>query len=137
MDSEKGTVIDAEARFEGTLTGKDVRVLGRFKGDIEVKGRLVLGESSHVEAKVLAETAEIAGEFKGELVADKLVLLEQARVSGTFDAKMLSVREGAKLDGMVNAGEKKPSAGTSAQGAPAPGSGAPAAPKPNSGTAAG
>jgi len=120
MDAEKGTIIDADARFEGTLTGKDVRVLGRFKGDIDVKGRLVLGESSHVEAKVLAETAEIAGEFKGELVAEKLLLLEQARVSGTFDAKVLSVREGAKLDGMVNAGDaKRASAATNAaQAAP-------------------
>jgi cytoskeletal protein CcmA (bactofilin family) len=107
MDGEKGTVIDTDARFEGTLTGKDIRVLGRFKGDIDAKGRLVLGESSYVEAKVLAETAEIAGEFKGEVVADKLILTEKARVSGTFDAKVLTVREGAKMDGTVNAGDKK------------------------------
>jgi cytoskeletal protein CcmA (bactofilin family) len=107
MDGEKGTVIDTDARFEGTLTGKDIRVLGRFKGDIDAKGRLVLGESSYVEAKVLAETAEIAGEFKGEVVAEKLILTEKARVSGTFDAKVLTVREGAKMDGTVNAGDKK------------------------------
>jgi cytoskeletal protein CcmA (bactofilin family) len=113
MDGEKGTVIDSDARFEGTLTGKDVRVLGRFKGDIDAKGRLVLGESSQVEAKILAETAEIAGEFKGDIVADKLILMEKARVSGTFDAKVLSVREGARMDGTVNSGEKKAVATTS------------------------
>jgi cytoskeletal protein CcmA (bactofilin family) len=111
MDGEKGTVIDSDARFEGTLTGKDVRVLGRFKGDIDAKGRLVLGESSQVEAKVLAEIAEIAGEFKGEVVADKLILMEKARVSGTFDAKVLSVREGAKMDGTVNAGDGRKGTG--------------------------
>jgi cytoskeletal protein CcmA (bactofilin family) len=130
MDGDKETVIDGDARFEGTLTGKDVRVLGRFKGDIEAKGRLVLGESSQVEAKILAQTAEIAGEFKGDVVADKLVLMEKARVSGTFDAKVLSVREGARMDGTVNAGDKK-GAATSAPSLSAP------APKPAAGVNAG
>lgn len=120
MDGEKGTVIDTDARFEGTLTGKDIRVLGRFKGDIDAKGRLVLGESSYVEAKVLAETAEIAGEFKGEVVAEKLILTEKARVTGTFDAKALTVREGAKMDGTVNAGDKKTTAATTSTAAPIP-----------------
>jgi cytoskeletal protein CcmA (bactofilin family) len=107
MDAEKGTLIDTDARFEGTLSGKDARILGRFKGDIEIKGRLVLGEGSVVEAKVIADTAEIAGEFKGELVAERLTLLEKARVTGTFDAKMLSVREGAQMNGAVSSGESR------------------------------
>jgi cytoskeletal protein CcmA (bactofilin family) len=133
MDGEKGTVIDVDARFEGTLTGKDVRVLGRFKGDIDAKGRLVLGESSHVEAKILAETAEIAGEFKGDVVAEKLILMEKARVSGTFDAKVLSVREGAKMDGTVNAGEGRKGAATAGGAVTS----SPAAPKPSAGANAG
>jgi len=120
MDGEQGTVIDTDARFEGTLTGKDIRVQGRFKGDIDAKGRLVLGESSYVEAKVLAETAEIAGEFKGEVVADKLILTEKARVTGTFDAKVLTVREGAKMDGTVNAGDKKTAVTTPSTTTPIP-----------------
>jgi len=107
MDGEKGTLIDTDARFEGTLSGKDARILGRFKGDIEIKGRLVLGEGSVVEAKILADTAEIAGEFKGEIVAERLTFMEKARVTGTFDAKILSVREGAQMNGAVSAGESR------------------------------
>jgi cytoskeletal protein CcmA (bactofilin family) len=133
MDGEKGTIIDADARFEGTLTGKDVRVLGRFKGDIDAKGRLILGESSHVEAKILAETAEIAGEFKGDVVAEKLILMEKARVSGTFDAKVLTVREGAKMDGTVNAGEGRKGVATAGSTVATSAS----APKPAAGASAG
>lgn len=110
MDAEKGTLIDTDARFEGTLAGKDARILGRFKGDIEIKGRLVIGEGSFVEAKVIADTAEIAGEFKGEIVAERLTLLEKARVTGTFDAKVLSVREGAQMNGAVSSGESRKAA---------------------------
>ena len=131
---EKGTLIDTDARFEGTLSGKDARIMGRFKGDIEIKGRLVLGEGSVVEAKVLADTAEIAGEFKGDIVAERLVLLEKARVTGTFDAKILSVREGAQMNGAVSAGETRKAVAIPPQAKPA----APIPPaKPAAGTAAG
>jgi cytoskeletal protein CcmA (bactofilin family) len=109
MEPDK-TLIDTDASIEGTLKGKDARVLGRFKGDIELKGRLTLGEGCSVEAKVLADTAEIAGEFKGDLVVEKLILHEKARVSGTVDARVLSVREGAQMNGAVNAGEGRKAA---------------------------
>lgn len=116
---DKATLIDTDAHFEGTLAGQDARILGRFKGDIEVKGRLILGESSVVEAKVRAETAEIAGEFKGEIVAGRLLLLEKARVTGTFDAKILSVREGAQMNGAVSAGDKAKGGSVNPQARPA------------------
>jgi len=133
---DKGTLIDTDARFEGTLSGKDARILGRFKGDIEIKGRLVLGESSVVEAKVLADTAEIAGEFKGEIVAERLILLEKARVSGTFDAKVLSVHEGAQMNGGVSAGERAKAAAPAVAPQPKPAAPIPPA-KPAAGTPAG
>ena len=82
---------------------------------------------------MLADTAEIAGEFKGELVAERLILLEKARVTGTFDAQTLSVREGAQMNGAVNAGETTKARRRSASEARAP---MPPA-KPAAGTAAG
>ena len=54
---DKATVIDADSSFEGRLTGKDGRILGTFQGEIELQGRLHLGEGSKVEAKVKATTS--------------------------------------------------------------------------------
>ena len=105
MEPEKPTVIDADAAVEGTLTGKEARILGRFKGEIHLKGRLHVGEGAKVEAKVSADSAEIAGEFSGEIKVQRLLLLEKARITGTLDAQTLSVREGAEVNGSVNAGE--------------------------------
>ena len=104
MDAEQ-TLIDASADLEGRLTGKDARVHGRFRGDIELTGRLHLADGCKVDAKVKADAVEIAGEFQGDLVARSLVLFEKARVSGTVNAQGLSVREGAQLNGAVNAGK--------------------------------
>jgi cytoskeletal protein CcmA (bactofilin family) len=109
MDSGT-TIIDAQADVEGTLKGKDAQVLGRFRGQIELTGRLVMGEGARVEARVVADAVEIAGEFKGELKARSLSVHEKGRVEGTIDAQRLAMREGALLNGSVNAGEARPAA---------------------------
>jgi cytoskeletal protein CcmA (bactofilin family) len=98
------TQIDPQADFEGKLTGKDARILGRFKGEIHLSGRLILGDASKVEAKVKADVAEIGGEFKGEISVRSLLLLEKARIEGSIDARTLAVREGAQVNASVNAG---------------------------------
>jgi cytoskeletal protein CcmA (bactofilin family) len=105
MAEDNVTMIDAQTDVEGKLRGKDVLIRGRFKGEIEVSGRLVLGEGSRVEATVVADAAEISGELKGDVKARSLVLAEKARVQGTVDAQVLVVREGAWLSGSVAAGE--------------------------------
>jgi len=126
MAEENITLIDAQTTVEGKLRGKDALVRGRFKGEIEVSGKLVLGEGSRVEATVVADAAEISGEIKGDVKARSLVLAEKARVQGTVDAQVLVVREGAWLSGSVTAGETrtpKPASPTPARPAAAPGGG--------------
>ena len=128
MDTDKPTVIDSHADIEGKLSGKDAHILGRFKGEIELSGRLMLGESSHVDARVAADLAEIAGEYKGDMKVRSLILLEKARIEGTLEAQSLAVREGAQLNGSVNLGT---AAGSRASQAEAPAKGAsPAKPIP-------
>jgi len=112
MESDKPTVVDSHAAFEGKLRGKDVQILGKFKGEIELTGRLMMGEGSRVEAKVTAEQADIAGEFSGDLKVKNLILLEKARVEGTLEAQNLAVREGAQLNGSVSSGSGGAAGGT-------------------------
>jgi len=98
------TIIDAQADFEGKLRGKDALVLGRLRGQVEVSGRLVIGEGARVEATIVADSAEVSGELKGDVKARSLVLAEKARVQGSVDARVLVVKEGAWLSGSVSAG---------------------------------
>ena len=107
MEGDKATLVDAESMIEGKLTGKDARILGTFQGEIQLSGRLQLGEGAKVEAKVRAAVAEIAGDFKGELFVQSLVLLEKARIEGTIEANSLAIKEGAVVNGSVNAGAQR------------------------------
>ncbi|HEY2941215.1 MAG TPA: polymer-forming cytoskeletal protein [Vicinamibacteria bacterium] len=104
MNAEKSTVIDAHADVEGKLRGKDAQILGRFQGEIELSGRLQMGDGSRAQAIVTADVAEIGGEFKGELKVRSLVLLEKGRIEGSVEAQTIAVREGAQLNGSVNVG---------------------------------
>jgi cytoskeletal protein CcmA (bactofilin family) len=119
MADEKTTLIDGQADFEGKLTGKDAFILGRFRGEIQLSGRLVMGEGSKVDAKVRADAVEVAGEFKGDIAARAITLAEKAKVEGSLEARALAVREGARLNGSVNAdGASKPKAAVSASPTP-------------------
>jgi cytoskeletal protein CcmA (bactofilin family) len=118
MDGDNVTLIDASSDVEGRLTGKDARILGKFKGQITLSGRIFMGEGSRVEAKVVADAAEIAGTYKGELNVRSLVLMDKGRAEGILDAKTLAVREGAQINGSINAGQ---AAGSAHAAVPPPG----------------
>jgi cytoskeletal protein CcmA (bactofilin family) len=111
MDPERPTLIDAHGDVEGNLKGKDAQIFGRFRGEIELSGRLALGDGARVQAKVVADAAEIGGEFRGELKVRSLVLLEKGRFEGILEAQTITVREGAQLNGSVNTGPTRTGGG--------------------------
>jgi cytoskeletal protein CcmA (bactofilin family) len=123
---DKVTLIDVDTRVEGKLKGKDARILGRFKGEIELTGRLYTGEGSKVEAMAAVDSAEIAGQYDGEVKAKSVLLLEKASVTGKLQTRNLAVREGARINGGVDAGQeaaKAPAPEPQMGGAPGAGKG--------------
>jgi cytoskeletal protein CcmA (bactofilin family) len=119
MEADKPTVINAQGDFEGTLKGKDAQIIGRFRGEIELSGRLTLGEGARVSARAVADSAEIAGDFRGDLKVRSLILLEKGRIEGTLEAQTMAVREGAQLNGSVNTGGPRQTGGLMAPPKPA------------------
>ena len=108
--SSTPTTIGSDSEFEGILNGKDAQILGRFKGEVLLTGKLTIGEGSRVDAKVTADVVEVGGSFKGDLTTRSLILLDKGRVDGSIEAKTLSVRDGAVLNGAVNVGSAAPAA---------------------------
>ena len=106
MAQEPGrTFIDAETSIDGKIHGKDATIAGKFKGEVNLTGTLVLSPTANVDATVQAELVEVGGVFSGTLTARKVVVLETGKITGTLDAGQLVVREGAVLNGPVAAGK--------------------------------
>jgi len=99
-------VLDVDASMQGTLTFKEpvnLRISGRFEGSLNTKGNLMIGEHSTVNADIVGESIVIAGKVNGNVSAMKeLKLISPGCVVGDIKTPLLSVAEGAILEGNCN-----------------------------------
>lgn len=92
--------------IEGKIEGDgDIRIGGKFKGDIQIKGDLNLDKGAKVSAKVQAANVTIGGELEGNVVAGAQVkLLESGQLIGDLKAAALTVVAGSRMRGHVEFG---------------------------------
>jgi cytoskeletal protein CcmA (bactofilin family) len=102
------SVFGAGVTIEGKIEGDgNIRMAGKFKGDIHIKGDLNLEKGAHLTAKVHADTITIEGELEGNVVANSHVkLMETGQIIGDIKAKTLTVAPGSRMRGNVEFGWK-------------------------------
>jgi len=98
-------VLDVDASMQGSLVFNDpvnLRINGRFEGTLNTKGSLMIGENAVIDADISGDSIVIAGKVTGTIRAVKeLKLIAPACVVGEISAPVLSVAEGAVIDGIV------------------------------------
>jgi len=102
MNGQDVSILSEDASLSGRITAQDLTILGGFEGDIIVHGRLRVGPSAKVKAKVKAESVELEGTFEGEIRTKSLVCAPSAKARGLFLADKLGIREGATVEGSFN-----------------------------------
>ncbi|MFQ5494328.1 MAG: polymer-forming cytoskeletal protein [Phycisphaerae bacterium] len=100
------TTIGPDAVFKGQLQfEKAVNLLGKFEGEINSEGELVVAEGATLTGDVKAGTIRVDGQIKGNLQAKtKVQLTASARLEGDVQASRLEVAEGAVLVGRCMVG---------------------------------
>lgn len=84
----------------------DIKILGNVKGDLDSLDTAHVGENAIVQGNLSAEQMMIDGNVVGDLRATKKIqLLKNADVKGTLVTDDFVVSQGAKISGMVKAGE--------------------------------
>ncbi|MGZ8454962.1 MAG: bactofilin family protein [Candidatus Binatia bacterium] len=97
-----GPGVTIEGKIEGDA---DIRIGGKFKGDIQIKGDLNLDKGAKVSAKVQAANVTIGGELEGNVIAGAQVkLLESGQLVGDLKAATLTVVAGSRMRGHVEFG---------------------------------
>ena len=85
-----------------------MRVVGRFKGNVNVKGELTVEPGASIEGEIRAESVLVAGEVKGQIVAASRVELNNSgTLIGDVKANSVTVAAGAKMRGRVDFGWKE------------------------------
>jgi cytoskeletal protein CcmA (bactofilin family) len=112
------SVLGSGVSIEGKMEGNgDVRIAGKFKGDIEIKGNLNIQKGAHLTAKINADAVTIEGEVEGTVSASgQVTLSESAQVVGDLKAKTLTVSAGSRMRGNVEFGWSDSEAAKSANG---------------------
>lgn len=96
-------IIDVDASMQGTLSFKDpvnLRINGKFEGNLETMGNLTIGSTATISADVVGDNIIVGGRVKGKIVAkERLTLLPTAIVEGDIFPAKLNIAEGAILEG--------------------------------------
>jgi cytoskeletal protein CcmA (bactofilin family) len=103
------------SEFEGKLTFEgEVRIDGRFSGQILTKDTLTVGEGAKVTADITAGIVIVSGAVEGTIKATSHVELHApARVKGTIETPSMSMDKGVIFEGtmkMENLSAKAPPA---------------------------
>jgi cytoskeletal protein CcmA (bactofilin family) len=100
------SLIAAELTIEGKIEGTGhVRIAGRFKGDVDVRGDLTIELGATVTGSVRAEKVTIAGELIGNIeAAQRVDLLQSGALTGDIKAGTLTVAAGARMRGNADFG---------------------------------
>ena len=82
------------------ITETDFRLDGTVEGDIQCKGKIVVGPKGSVTGNIIAENAEILGQITGNVqVTNKLVLKATAIIKGDISSRQLEIEPNAQLNG--------------------------------------
>ncbi len=98
---EVHTLLGKGSEFEGKLTFEgQVRIDGKFNGQIITKDVLVIGDGARVQAEINAGTVIINGTVEGNVRATQLIELHApARVKGNLESPALTMDRGVIFEG--------------------------------------
>lgn len=96
----EGTSIEGEIRSDS-----NIRIDGRVKGTINVRGRLIVGASGLVEGDVTCQSSDIEGTVNGKITCQDLLSLKAtAKLTGDINTKKLAIEPGAVFTGNCSMG---------------------------------
>ena len=86
--------------FGNIESNGDIRIDGILEGDLECKGRVVVGPESKINGNIRCNSGEIMGSVVGEIIVKELLSLKgTASITGNLTMGKLSVEPGARFIG--------------------------------------
>ena len=109
------SLIGKDITIEGLIiTEGSLRIEGTFRGEIEAKGDVVVGETGKIQGNLVVNNLLVAGEVIGNIRAfGRLEITRTGRLEGDLETQTLVIAEGAQYRGRCLMGS--PGQETSAQ----------------------
>jgi len=92
---KKGTTINGDLNSES-----DARIDGIVNGNIDVKGKVIIGSTGKITGDITCAFCDIEGDVKGKLIIkNTLTLKSTARYNGEITTNKLIIEPGAVFNG--------------------------------------
>ncbi|MBR6843513.1 MAG: polymer-forming cytoskeletal protein [Bacteroidales bacterium] len=100
-ESSPVNIITAGTKIKGDITATgDFRLDGMLEGNIQLNGKLVVGDTGIVKGNIMCQNANIIGTVDGNLSVKELLSLHAtARITGDILINKLSIEPGAVFTG--------------------------------------
>jgi cytoskeletal protein CcmA (bactofilin family) len=96
-----GTDINGDIKSTG-----DIRIDGSLKGNLNTKGKVVIGPTGKVSGEVICKNSEVSGTVEGKIVVGQLLNLKaSSKILGDISTLKLSIEPGAIFSGNCKMGE--------------------------------
>jgi len=90
------------------IASGDIRIDGTLTGNIEAKGKLVIGPKGKVEGEINCNNIELSGLIKGKVIVQELLNMKSsAQILGDIIVGKLSVEPGSVFMGSCSMGSNK------------------------------
>ena len=90
-----GTDITGDIKSNG-----DIRIDGSLTGNLNTKGKVVIGTTGKVKGEVICKNSEVAGFLEGKIVVGQLLNLKaSSKIHGDIVTSKLSIEPGAVFSG--------------------------------------
>lgn len=90
-----GTDISGDIKSNG-----DIRIDGSLTGNLNTKGKVVIGVTGKVNGEVICKNSEVSGSVEGKIIVNQLLILKaSSKILGDIATSKLSIEPGAKFTG--------------------------------------
>ena len=90
-----GTDITGDVKSTG-----DIRIDGTLKGNLNTKGKVVIGPTGKVSGEIICKNSEVSGVVEGKITVGQLLNLKaSSKILGDIATSKLSVEQGAIFSG--------------------------------------
>lgn len=103
-----GTDITSDVKSNG-----DIRIDGSLTGNLNTKGKVVIGTTGKVKGEVICKNSEVAGILEGKIIVGQLLNLKaSSKIYGDIATSKLSIEPGAVFSGTCKMSDTEINAAT-------------------------
>jgi cytoskeletal protein CcmA (bactofilin family) len=103
-----GTDITGDIKSNG-----DIRIDGTLTGNLNTKGKIVIGTTGKVKGEIICKNSEVSGIIEGKIIVGQLLNLKAtSKIYGDISTSKLSIEPGAIFSGTCKMSDTESNAGT-------------------------